>query len=71
LGYCVIWRDANSAYTLDAVAERANFKLERHQVLGCLVPTDGRKSYGHTPSLETAKAAFKAEYLAWLTQTTK
>ena len=25
----------------------------------------GRKSYGHAPTLAQAKAAFKAEYLAW------
>jgi hypothetical protein len=25
----------------------------------------GRKSYGHAPTLDQAKAAFKAEYLAW------
>jgi hypothetical protein len=25
----------------------------------------GKKSYGHAPSLEEAKAAFKAEYAAW------
>jgi hypothetical protein len=25
----------------------------------------GRKSYGHAPSLEEAKAAFRAEYEAW------
>jgi hypothetical protein len=25
----------------------------------------GRKSYGHTPSLDEAKAAFKAEYERW------
>jgi hypothetical protein len=24
-----------------------------------------RKSYGHAPTLDEAKAAFKAEYLAW------
>jgi hypothetical protein len=25
----------------------------------------GRKTYGHAPSLDEAKAAFKAEYVAW------
>jgi hypothetical protein len=25
----------------------------------------GRKSYGHAPTLDAAKAAFKAEYEAW------
>jgi hypothetical protein len=25
----------------------------------------GRKSYGHAPTLDDAKAAFKAEYAAW------
>jgi hypothetical protein len=25
----------------------------------------GKKSYGHAPSLEEAKAAFKAEYETW------
>jgi hypothetical protein len=25
----------------------------------------GRKSYGHEPTLDAAKAAFKAEYEAW------
>jgi hypothetical protein len=25
----------------------------------------GRKSYGHAPTLDDAKAAFRAEYLAW------
>jgi hypothetical protein len=31
----------------------------------------GRKSYGHAASLNAAKAAFRAEYERWLTQTTK
>jgi hypothetical protein len=26
----------------------------------------GRKSYGHVPTLDEAKAAFRAEYVAWL-----
>jgi hypothetical protein len=26
----------------------------------------GRKSYGHAPSLDAAKAAFRAEYETWL-----
>ena len=30
-----------------------------------------RKSYGYATSLEDAKAAFKAEYQAWLTKMTK
>jgi hypothetical protein len=25
----------------------------------------GRKSYGHAPTLDEAKAAFRAEYEAW------
>jgi hypothetical protein len=25
----------------------------------------GRKSYGHAPSLEAVKAAFRAEYVPW------
>jgi hypothetical protein len=60
LGYCVIWRDADCAYTLDAVAERANFKLERHRVWRVSFQSTGKKSYGHVPSLEAAKAVFKA-----------
>ena len=30
----------------------------------------GRKRYGNAASLEEAKAAFKADYVAWLTQMT-
>jgi hypothetical protein len=29
------------------------------------------KTYGYAPSLDDARAAFKAEYLAWQTQMTK
>jgi hypothetical protein len=29
----------------------------------------GRKSYGHAPSLDEAKAAFRAEYERWLRET--
>jgi hypothetical protein len=34
-------------------------------VLGRQLPADRRKSYDHAPSLDEAKAAFRAEYERW------
>jgi hypothetical protein len=40
-------------------------RRKRNLVWGVSFQLTGRKSYGHAPTLDDAKAAFKAEYAAW------
>jgi hypothetical protein len=71
----VTWRkSANFALTVTvrpkacAFSHQAVGQQEQHAPKPCLgagVRIDQIDSYGHAPTLDAAKAAFKAEYTAW------
>jgi hypothetical protein len=52
-------RDVGHIYLVDSFGNREKW------FWGVSFQRTGKKSYGHAPSLEAAKAAFKAEYAAW------
>jgi hypothetical protein len=52
-------RDVGRIYLVDSYGDREKW------FWGVGFQLTGRKSYGHAPTLDEAKAAFKAQYVTW------